>query len=248
MGRATLDALETLGVQAVRDDVQMIYDRAAFDRLAAELAWYPTIRPLWIVREDQIAWLAPGSWAELSNEPDLGSVSLPFFCASLIRSYQQAEQRGVRLAPGGISNLTERGLAYLAEIIRFVPPGAPVAVHRYPKWPGPAAAHAPFRSRAEEATRLRQIIGNRALWVTEVGYSTASMGRPWWAFWRPDRRWSDEDVARYASWEFEFWENVGAELVCWYQLRDAEPDLAINRFGIQRSNGTLKPVASRFLA
>jgi hypothetical protein len=54
---------------------------------------------------------------------------------------------------------------------------------------------------------------------------------------------SDEEVARCVIYEWEFWAAAGADFAVLYQLNDGPTTTALDRYGIRRLDGTLKPVA-----
>jgi hypothetical protein len=241
IGRETLDELRARGFSVVRQDVQRL-SPTRVEVLAAELS-EANITPLWIVGDSDVLEALPdGSLVEWGNEPDIGSMPPADYAETLRLAYGLADGR-LRLSPGPISNLNERGLDFLRSIIALVPEDMPVAVHRYPRWPGPQRPHTGFGSRAAEVVALRSIIGTRDLWMTETGYHTGRQRSGFWC-WQQSA-WTETQVVEFAAWERDFWRACGASIFCWYQLHD-DPRLACADYGIRRADGTWKPVADVF--
>ena len=75
--------------------------------------------------------------------------------------------------------------------------------------------------------------------MSELGYHTAARCRGWW-LWRRCRRWTDADVWRHLHTESAFFARHGAEFLTVYQVTDGPTEIAINRYGRTRNDGTWK--------
>lgn len=243
-----LPNLASLLFTDVRQDLQYITDVDTLRARFAEFDHFP-IQPLWIMRPEQLQYAPPGSRVELLNEPNLGNsrdaalwpVS-PATYASLWNTYAPpALEREVVVFAGSISNLDQRGLAWLKQTWALMTPTPThVSVHRYPENSGGAfKPHHGFSNRSEEVLALRDIIGNATLAVTEFGYHTGPRKRWFW----PWCRYTDLQVYLHTVDEWEFWIEHGAESAYLYQLNDGVDDDPINRYGIRHTNGHWKPVA-----
>jgi hypothetical protein len=200
------------------------------------------LEPLIVVSSVGEALLVPpGIPVEYLNEPDLTSVSPEVYARDAL-TIQRA--RG-RCWAGCISNLNDRGLAYLTKVLAAAPELERISVHRYPRPGGNVhKAHAGFDSREFEVEALKRIVGDRAFGVSEFGYHT---GKDSW--WRP--RLTDYQVAERVEWEWRFWRRMGAEFATLYQINDGITNTRLDRYGIRRRtadngnfNGPLKNVAN----
>lgn len=126
-----------------------------------------------------------------------------------------------------------------------VPADVVVGFHRYPEsGRGAAVPHKGFSSRDSEYKALERVCGNRPVACTEFGYHTAEdrVG----AFCH--RRRSDAEVADSVRWDLDFFSQRDVLLAALFQLRDGARDVAEERYGIRRVDGTLKPVADALIA
>lgn len=241
IGMETLEALRRLGFGVIRQDVQYKTPQQ-IAILSAELS-ESDLDPLWIVRDsEQLDALPDGSMVEWGNEPDLGDSYVEGYKRSLVQAYDRAGDR-LRLSPGPISNLNERGLSYLRAIIDVVPGDMPVAFHRYPRWSGPQTPHKGYLSREHELVALKTITQSRELWMTETGYHTGTQRTGFWC-WQKDH-WTEPQVVEFSAWEQDFWQKHGVTLFCWYQLND-DPTIPNADYGIRGTDGAWKPVAYTF--
>lgn len=246
IGRQTLDDLRRLGYTGVRLEpslpglVEEVLDAGLRPfALVKDLDWFANV-PIRTAVE-----FAPCE----PPEPDL-AMTVEDYVRQVRQALVVAEVQMCPLWIGAISNLNERGLQFLGEVIprlRSERRGFSVSTHWYPHGDDPYTPHQGFGSRVQEVQAFRRIIGPRRWGVTEFGYHTATRpSRPWtwgWFFGRR-RRWSDLDVARYVAWEWDFWERSGASLATIYQLNDGRDDTALGRYGIRDFGGTWKPVAA----
>jgi hypothetical protein len=226
VGGGTLTELKNLGWQVIRLDVQQTDSDTAnymvYEVMIAQL------RPLVIVRDAaQIrAMGVPDIDYELRNEPDLEGPSPADYRQLMIAAARATQDIGARLYVGAVSNLNDRGFAYL-HAIRPFPEGVRVSVHRY----GDGTfddPHSGFANRENEVRWLQAAIGDLPFAVTEFGY--------------PDGDMSEEEAARRIRVEFEFWAGK-ADFACLYQLNDGPRNFAIDKFGIRRIDGSWKPSA-----
>ena len=190
---------------------------------------------------------------EVGNEPDIahdGYASRPQDFAEAIRQVHAVVRPlgfDGDLVTGGISNLNERGLTYLQSMLAApsVPADVVVGFHRYPEGGrGSRAPHPGFESREEEFEALAGLAGGRRVACTEFGYHTAEdrMGV------LGSRRRSESEVAEAVQWDLDFFGQHGVLLAALYQLNDGVGDVAEDRYGIRRTDGTLKPVADALVA
>lgn len=221
IGSDLLGQLAAKGVTGIRQVVPATLEQ--FGPLLAELV-AANMQPLWVVNLNQIAWLPAHSLASFRNEPDLYSgPAQAEYLRQLPLAFAAAKDAGVRLAAGPVSNLNDRGFAFLERMLPFIPPDAPIDIHRYPESSGPREAHNDYETRDGEVRRLRELIGTRTLWVSEVGFSSAEH--------------NDDEIAAYLRYEFAFWLGAGAELCAIYQLNDAPygaPASVEGHYGIRR--------------
>jgi hypothetical protein len=140
------------------------------------------------------------------------------------------------LITGGVSNLNQRGLAYLQSMLTTpaVPGDVVIRFHRYPEaGRGAEVPHRGFESRDEEFEALAGLVGGRRVACTEFGYHTAEdrMG----AFSR--RRRSESEVADSVRWDLNFFAQRHVLLSAIYQLNDGTRDVAEERYGVRRLDG-----------
>jgi hypothetical protein len=183
---------------------------------------------------------------EIGNEPDIahpGYADRPQDFAEAVRQcHEAARANGFAGAviTGGISNLNNRGFRYLSAMLAV--PTLPVndlvfGFHRYPEsGRGPLAPHDRFKSREDEWTMLRQLVGARPVACTEFGYHTAK-SRPLTL--------TNSDVADAVFWDLNFFAERLVPLAVVYQLNDGPTDDWIDRYGVRTLDGTWKVVAER---
>ena len=104
-----------------------------------------------------------------------------------------------------------------------------------------------FRSRDDEWGQLKQIIGiDRRIWIGEWGLHSAPR-----TVLLSTERWSDDEIAREAQINLEWFLAHDVEVSAWYQAYDADPtiydpDERLHCFGVFYGDGTEKPVAMSF--
>jgi len=192
---------------------------------------------------------------EIGNEPDLAhdrwkknpESLADAFIECYLTSREFSNQAPV-LTPS-VSNLNVRGLAYLRRMLeRGIPPGAFVAVHRYPNGQSPTDPHDPFETRREEVAALLSLVGARDVWVTEAGRSEGPGWIRRFLFQKTEFWLTEQQVADYMEAELRLWaEFPQVKAVVWYQLNSgADRRNELHNYGIRRADGTFKPVAERF--
>ena len=242
--------LQSLRYTEVRQDLQYITSPDLLRARMQELRG-TKLRPLWIMRPEQLVYAAPGDRVELLNEPNLGNARdttywpvSPDTYASMWNTYAAlALARGVIIFVGSISNLDRRSLTWFRTAwagMRMKP--THVSVHRYAETTGGITKpHKGFCNRDEEVFALRDIIGNATIAVTEFGYHTGTRKR--WGFW-PLRPYTPEQVRTLLTEEWDFWLEHGAESAYLYQLNDGPANDPMDRYGIRDIHGHWKPAAT----
>jgi len=151
----------------------------------------------------------------------------------------------ITVLSGGVSSVSRQAMDWLERShVRDLPVG--VGYHQYRSTP-PAEPLDGYRSRYDEFAALRQAAGLRPTWMTESGWHTAKRTTGFWPL-RKTWAYTDTQVARFLSEEMAL--NKGAEAECFtvYQLNDGpDPSNDQDRFGIRRTDGTLKPSAEVLL-
>ena len=203
---------------------------------------------------DNVGASLRGAQVEYWNEPDIatdGVIPPATYAAEAVRFIAAAHRVGAYPWIGSISNLNRRGFGWLRAMILALPPiDQPygITVHRYPNGRSWRDPHDSFASREAEVAALTAIIGTTRPWaVSEFGYHTAPQRRVrWLPFWWPRNtwHWSDARVLELVSAELFFWRQAGAQFAVCYQVTDGPSEAAIDRYGVLRLDGTLKPVAA----
>lgn len=238
LGAETLAAVRDQHFSIIRIDCQDV-DQAKTAQLAQEVI-DAGLQPLVIVRRvEQLAVLPPGALAEAGNEPDIAKFgwtkrTYRDFAHACVREAQRLE---LRLYIGVVSNLNDRGFDWLEELPwDTYGPTVCCSVHRYPEGSDPRIAHKGCKSREDEITKLRALVGQRPLAVTEVGYHDGPGGC------------SESDVAAHMAWERQLFDQHGFDFVVGFQINDGpptsrDPDA---HFGFRRADGSWKPVTAAF--
>jgi hypothetical protein len=188
---------------------------------------------------------------EVGNEPDLAHVDYrtrPMDFATAVRQTRDAVRAAGHSGPvisGGICNLSRDSLRYLERLcVAGLPDDVVVGFHRYPKGLTPRNAQDGFSSRDQEWQELQRLASGRAVACTEVGHHTAPRRHLLWGFIPVRRRVSDADVAAHVVYDLAYFRERGALLTAVYQLNDGpSDDVHLDRYGIRRRDGTLKPAA-----
>ena len=244
LGRPLMTELYNRGVRGVRLDMQDVTDALTFYVLTQE-ALDAGLRPLLIINALQPAWIPSDVPLDIEfiNEPDLAGWS-PAQYATALCFVEKLLDRQHRLWAGGVSNCSKNRLAWLAEVVRQIPLGIGVSVHRYPKnGARPLDPQDGFKTRAEEMRAIRSVVGGRPWGCSEFGYHTGLQKTGRW-FWTRRWHWTDNQVAVFARQEWALWENAGAEFAVWYQVGDGPADPYC--YGIRAYEGTWKPVSETF--
>jgi len=241
-----LPQIAALGYTGIRQDLQPLSGWTLEDR-AAELR-VPGIQPLYIVRGPQIGRFWRGETLELLNEPNLsfpGRPALtPWAYAQEWNTYAPEDlARGVVIYFGSISNLQRNPLRWLEQAWAYAhPKPTHVSYHRYPPESGRMMdPHKGFRCRDDELDALRQIVGgDTVLACTEWGYHQGPRKR--WGFW--PWRLNDQQQADAIRDEWLYLRSLKLARADIYQWNDGPDGTAINRFGVRRADGSLKPSAT----
>ena len=240
-------AHELAGIDAhrfteVRQDLMPVSDPYVLLSLMNEMR-VGNICPLWIMRENQVAFAKPCERVEFYNEPDLNGFSPGEYAYAWNRVAESAYDRNVLLFAGSISNLNKSALTWLRNAWKLMTPTPRyVSVHRYPETTGGSQKpHSGFANREQEVDALRQIVGDVTIAVTEFGYHTGPRKR--WGWW-PLRPYTDAEVAQYVREDWQFWSSQNVESAYLYQLNDGVDGDPINRYGLRNLNGVWKPSAT----
>jgi hypothetical protein len=191
---------------------------------------------------------------EIGNEPDIAhagySARPQDFAAAISQTRDRARAAGFSgtIITGGVSNLNQRGIAYLQGTLAphgfAFPDDVTIGFHRYPEKAAYSdTPHDGFASRDDEMAALKQLSGAHAVGCTEFGYHTAPEKR--FLFWTTRR--SDDKVADSVMFDFDFFNRWDCEMAVLFQLNDGPSDTAEGRYGIRTSAGS-KVVAERIEA
>lgn len=193
---------------------------------------------------------------EVGNEPDNSHADYqkdPALFARLVRESAAAvwgAVPGATVLSGGVMNTHPKALDYLRDASRSgFPEGCHIGYHSYHTTTAPETAHPGFRTRGDEFRRLKEIVADRPMWCTEVGWHTYSSQIP--SKWLPKQFWStvqfnDAQVADYTERELRLHHEAGAACAAVFQINDHEPASSYeHRHGVRRLDGSAKPVAER---
>jgi hypothetical protein len=123
-----------------------------------------------------------------------------------------------------------------------------ISYHRYTNGQDMMNPQPGMDSRESEMEELTSIARGRPLARTECGRHTAPDSRSYGVFNLRKETWqlTDEEVARDNGEEIAFDVLWGVQFTTIYQLNDGpDPAVALDRYGIRRTDGTWKPSASR---
>jgi len=239
------DLIEDLGIRLVRTEVGDHLSDADLDIILGRFAVRPSLTPLLEIRVSEPSirlYLAHvnrvllhtqrphRAWMiEIGNEPDLASMgpwaAHPAYFGLACRAVYDALRAhgfGGPIISGGISTLGTRGLDYLRAMDwDQMPADLLCGVHSY--------SH-----HKDEIEKLRRIIGDRQIAVTETGKSMKPSG--WWCFKKAP---SEEDVGRFLCQEFNYWQGQGALCCCVFLWADGGPGDA-DRWGLVAADGRVK--------
>lgn len=190
---------------------------------------------------------------EVGNEPDLAHVDYRTrpqdFAVAVRQTFDSVRAAGFtgRVITGGISNLSRERLEYLDRMLQGgVPDEVLLGFHRYPRGMGPRTPQEGFSSREAEWDALMRLARGRQVACTELGHHTAPRPTRFLGFIPVRRRVSDEDVADHMAFDLGFFAERGCALTAVYQWNDGtRADVHLDRYGIRREDGSLKPVAER---
>ena len=225
----------------VRQDLTPVMSPETLRSLMNELR-ASSICPLWIMRENQIAYAKPCERVEFYNEPNLNGFTPEMYAEAWNRVAGFAYDRNVVLFAGSISNLNKSALSWLRQTwARMTVKPRYVSVHRYAEVTGGSQKpHSGFANREQEVDALRQIVGDATIALTEFGYHTGA--RKLWGWW-PLKPYTDAQVAHYVTEEWQFWSSQNIESAYLYQLNDGPSTQPDERYGIRTFAGVWKPSA-----
>jgi hypothetical protein len=257
---ADLALIRSLGYQGLRQDVPTAAVAAALvDNLMAANLYALFVIP--VAEEDACHEIAHAvaaqivlragagmGFLEVGNEEDLSGKRWardPAGWALLVRDVKTiADQHSggaIEVVSGGVSSLSRQAMGWLERSrVRELPVG--VGYHQYRSTPPPDPLDG-YNARLDEFRALRDAAGARETWMTESGWHTA---RRTSGCWPRKRTWAytDTEVADFLRQEMARNDEVGARCFVTYQLNDgADPANDQDRFGIRRTDGTLKPSA-----
>jgi hypothetical protein len=188
---------------------------------------------------------------EAGNEEDLSGKRWtrdPLGWARLVADVSIiAQSHGrIQVVSGGVSSLSRHAMGWLERShVRDLQVG--VGYHQYRSTP-PGEALDGYAWREDEFRALRDAAGGRDVWMTESGWSTAKRTAGFWPL-RKTWAFTDDQVARYLRAEMSINAEHHARCFVTYQLNDGpDPSNDQDRFGIRRSDGSLKPQARVLLA
>ena len=258
IGSPTLDQLEDeLRWQGIRQDVPTPSDAPI---LVSEFVGR-TLHPIFLVGsfgprdpipsleavvataqevDDRCYQLGISCAVEVLNETDITTMSPQQFASyvTAVRSYLRPQ---TRVISGGITSTSKNALAYLRAAMPYLPETVTVGVHTYRSGP-PTKPLPGFSSRQEEFDELHSIVGPRYIWNTEIGWSTAP--RKSGCFGLHKTQLTDAQVHDDLLAEYHLCAENEIEVMTVYQWADGpDPNNSYHRFGIIRTDGTLKPSA-----
>ena len=241
------DLIEDLGIRLVRTEIGDHLSDADLDIILGRFAVRPSLTPLLEIRVSKasvVAFLVHAERVlnttrnhqkgrlgllEVGNEPDLSSMGpwadqpalFGHACRAIHETLRALSFDGP-IVSGGISTLGTRGLDYLRAMEWDAMPADLICgVHSY--------AH-----HEDEIAKLRAIIGDRQIAVTETGKSMKPSG--WWCFKKAP---SEEDVGRFLCQEFDYWQAHGALCCCVFLWADGGPG-DDDRWGLVAADGRVK--------
>jgi len=254
-----LDLIRSLGFQGVRQDVPTVEAAPALvsNILGAHLFGLFVVPVADADACHEIAHavsiravesgLAGQCALEVGNEEDLAGkrwARNPLGWAALVADVAliaRSHSPEIRVVSGGVSSVSRPALQWL-ELSRVRDLPVAIGYHQYRSTP-PQEPLDGYVSRGEEFTVLRAVSGTRPLWMTECGWHTAERKSGCWPFLKR-WRYTDSQVAEFLRAEMRLNEQHGAECFVVYQLGDGpDPRNDQDRFGIRRTDGTLKPSA-----
>lgn len=180
---------------------------------------------------------------EVGNELDAGpgATDPRAYALAFSEAHRAALQAdpGAHLMTAGITSTHAAGLAWLRQVLGsgLISEYATIAVHTY-RSGEPSRPHAGFTSRSAEWAEVDRIAAGRRIACTEVGWTNARTS--WWPCARPL---GEGQVAQYLREEIEIARQAGTECCVVYQLNDGPGRDPLDRMGIRRHDGTLKPAA-----
>lgn len=185
---------------------------------------------------------------EVGNEPDLsgywrdnpeGFGRLVTACAEMARGYVPT----LRIASGGVSNVSKTALAWLRRAVEQMPREVIVGYHCY-RNTSPKEPLKGYDSRRDEFEALLDVAGPRMVACTETGWHTAPRPKAFPFCWQTES-WGEDVVADFLRTELRMQHAYAMPYCCCvYQLRSG-PNRKNDQdqFGILRADGTPRAAA-----
>ena len=238
LGPQRLAEITAHGMTIIRQDIQRTNGRTPdVSAVLAEAASW-TGRTVFICDEQTIYEVPDGAWVELYNEPDINGFTPSAWVRAAQAVWSYIKAHGLTFWGGGNSNLNQKSLAWLREVVRLAPWLTHITAHRY----SPTAhqermlPHKGFVSRDAEADALVSITGTRPLLIGEVGFSTQRITTGWWFFTRTTQLTAPQQADMLLD-ELEFWQCRGASACVLYQEQDS-PDPKADQYGLRYAQPT----------
>lgn len=210
------------------------------------------IAPLFILRPGEEDRVPEATMCELGNEcnagcaPDWERMTPRAYADWALRAWEILLPRSCTLYVGAINNLSPSALAWLREVLSYLPTHDQlrVSAHRYSD-PDGDVTHAKkgFRSLAAENRAWLDVVAGRHWAITEAGLVDAYY-RDWssWKYFGKRRLRTAADGHRWQATRFL---DLGADFYTVYQLHDGAGTDWIDRLGIRAQSGAWKePLAS----
>ncbi len=242
---------KALGFSGVRQDILSPTDAG---ELVSETvaAGMPS---LFIVRSVEVAKAAarairlwPSQGIEIGNEEDSKQTPRAYHRQLIETSTAiRAVNQDVPVWTAGITAHDGKRLGWLEEVYKLgVPSDIGCCVHGYAQELPPSVPRPGFKSRAEEYSKIRSIIGaERRLAQSEIGWHVSPFKvRKGW-FSTVTRQWTDEQVAGFIQGELTVAKNNGLLFSTIFQSNcGADLNYYEHNFGIRRVDGSWKPQAA----
>jgi hypothetical protein len=232
--RASCDILEKAGLRAIMlvngGDMPLSYDATVGLAQSTSVAASRSFLP----------WEAMA--IEVGNEPDIAPLyklkpSVFGFMVDFVAGPGVAE--AITVVSGGVFSTGEDGINYLGLAARQMRKGIKLGVHSYRQAQGPLGAQRPYRSRADEFRAIKAAANGLDVWCTETGWHTAKFPLRFCL----KKQWNDQNVLGFLRDELALQAAAGTQVTSVYQWTDGPTDQGIDRFGLRRVDGSLKPQA-----
>jgi hypothetical protein len=257
LGSDLLGSLRTLGWQGIRLEQGNTMDDTALLTMEVREAGLEAL--VIVFRPEHVpVVLDQGGMVEVENEPLIAYPNRRFpreamkvedyitFARDCLTS--AGDVMIGQLWLGAVHTLNPECLRYLDDIATVVEGDYGISYHRYTNGQDMMNPQPGMDSRESEMEELTSIARGRPLARTECGRHTAPDSRSYGVFNLRKETWqlTDDEVARDNAEEIALDVGWGVQFTTIYQLNDGpDPAVALDRYGIRRSDGTWKPSASR---